>query len=866
VAVVTLFVITKPYFSKNITKSFINMENYIKRRLVPKPKILGLFSVLASATFGLNVNAQEESLISSLKSASIPTPENLSTYVKNESSLVALGKALFWDNEAGFKGQACASCHYHAGVDSRYKNQISPNGASNISGFDSMQTGQGGPNYTLKVDDFPLFELSNPDDRHSQIIYDTDDTVTSMGTYLASVSNVNGEITGQDDECNIEPDITFHVNGYNTRRVEPRNTPSTINAVFNFRQFWDGRANNEFNGVDPFGPRSQNAIIRRNDGGSNYTNVRVSMRNSSLASQAVGPILSTLEMNCAGRQISHVARKLLPKQPLERQFVSSTDSVLGSLANSDLGLNTSYRQLVQESFRDEWWNGTADINGFSQIESNFSLFYGLALQAYQSTLISDDSPFDRYMDGDSNALNSQEQQGLAVFLGKGNCTACHKGPELSSAASRLQSENSEGGLVERMQMAKLDGGPIRVVENWEQCSTSQGLCRGNNVDVRTYRWVSNDGTVSETRSTQFSAWCYAWYFGAPGSSNTLGHCEVLNGTTEEAEGFVALYDNGFYNIGVTPTIEDLGVGADDPWGNPLSWTRQEKFRAAGLSDLAPDNFFTDPNRFEENPGVPVDPNERDAVDGAFKTPILRNVSLTAPYMHNGDQLTLEQLVEFYNRGGNRQDTSGNDDDGSRCDTTGFAENCSNLDPDITSLDLTETEKAALVAFIRALTDERVREESAPFDHPELIIPLGHVGDENFVETVFENGATIARDDLFTLPAVGREGRSAIGLTPIPEVQELIACGESNSIKNCFTTFYGDATEVASRPAPTPENWEQCATAPGICAHNGTTRTYRFVYPDGSTSPTRDYRWNAWCYEWFFTGSGSSSGHCEVLNN
>jgi len=48
---------------------------------------------------------------------------------------------------------------------------------------------------------------------------------------------------------------------------------------------------------------------------------------------------------------------------------------------------------------------------------------------------------------------------------------------------------------------------------------------------------------------------------------------------------------------------------------------------------------------------PLQPNERVAVDGAFKTPGLRNVELTAPYFHNGGQLTLEQVVDFYNRGG-----------------------------------------------------------------------------------------------------------------------------------------------------------------------------------------------------------------------
>ena len=39
------------------------------------------------------------------------------------------------------------------------------------------------------------------------------------------------------------------------------------------------------------------------------------------------------------------------------------------------------------------------------------------------------------------------------------------------------------------------------------------------------------------------------------------------------QGPVALYDQGFYNIGVAPTENDLGIGGSDPFGNPLSFTR-----------------------------------------------------------------------------------------------------------------------------------------------------------------------------------------------------------------------------------------------------------------------------------------------------
>ncbi len=45
----------------------------------------------------------------------------------------------------------------------------------------------------------------------------------------------------------------------------------------------------------------------------------------------------------------------------------------------------------------------------------FSLFWALALQAYQSTLNSDDSPFDRFMDGDASAMTAQQQEGMRLF-------------------------------------------------------------------------------------------------------------------------------------------------------------------------------------------------------------------------------------------------------------------------------------------------------------------------------------------------------------------------------------------------------------------------------------------------------------------
>ncbi|MFX8565907.1 hypothetical protein ABTL91_20450, partial [Acinetobacter baumannii] len=50
--------------------------------------------------------------------------------------------------------------------------------------------------------------------------------------------------------------------------------------------------------------------------------------------------------------------------------------------------------------------------------------------------------------------------------------------------------------------------------------------------------------------------------------------------------------------------------------------------------------------------------QRDAVDGAFKTPSLRNAALTPPYFHNGGTSTLKDVIRFYNRGGDRRALDG----------------------------------------------------------------------------------------------------------------------------------------------------------------------------------------------------------------
>jgi hypothetical protein len=59
--------------------------------------------------------------------------------------------------------------------------------------------------------------------------------------------------------------------------------------------------------------------------------------------------------------------------------------------------------------------------------------------------------------------------------------------------------------------------------------------------------------------------------------------------------------------------------------------------------------------------------------------------------------------------------------------------------------------------------ERVRDQRAPFDHPQLFVPNGHPGDQSRLDCV---SGLQACDDLVELPPVGAKGRSAAGLAPL----------------------------------------------------------------------------------------------------
>ena len=677
-----------------------------------------------------------------LSSMAVRKPSNLGDFVADEAAAVRLGKALFWDIQLGSDGlTACASCHYHAGADNRPMNTLHP-GANGV--FETRASGAtSGPNYQLKANDFPFRKFLFPDIGEG-LLSDSDDRRGTAGVHKQSFAGIDpGSST---DLGSVVADPTFQINGVNALQVTGRDSPTAIGSVFFHRLFWDGRANHKFNGVNIWGDTDPNAkVLEKADDGS-LNEVSISLSDAAAASQAIGPPLSGVEMSWTGRSWPEVGQKMLARTPLAGQLVDPSDSVLGPLANltgNGLSPSLTYAQMIQAAFHDRWWGSSELSAGFTHMEKNFSLFFGLAIMLYESTLIPDQTPYDEFASGNEGALTLAEKRGLGIFLGKGKCVECHGTPVFAGAISEellVHSDPDEGeGILERMPMdhALAVGGLTfstapqndELLLNFNPYRRRVGLLTSNNRLLAATVLPAGARCLPPGRQT----------FDLVPTANMLPGVDFVGRVVIETEGNcltrlrvivewnevppaggyqiavgtrrfafqmptasqTAVYDNGFYNIGVRPNSEDIGVGGEGAFC-PLSMTRRKQ---NGETLGSP-----------EEEGVPfVSKNERVAVDGAFKTPTLRNVELTGPYFHNGGQGTLEQVVEFYARGTDFSDVNKRD-----------------LDPDVGGFSLVGTDKSDLVAFLKALTDERVRRQAAPFDHPELPLKAGHLGDTTFL--------------------------------------------------------------------------------------------------------------------------------------
>jgi cytochrome c peroxidase len=736
----------------------------------------------------------------------LDVPLNENDFISGRTAAIQLGKALFWDMQVGSDGvQACGSCHFHAGADNRVTNQINP-GTFDDDGSLEVR----GKNDTLVVSDFPTHKLLdvmvpgepllNPDN----IERDSNDVVSSMGVIFREFVDIEapgpGAFIAGTNPPVLRPDIGLVVPDpvgaafQDVRRVEPRNTPTFFAVANNFDNFWDGRARHDFNGGSPHGASDPYPHIFEDDG-SGLVATRQLIRFSSTASLATGPALSNFEMSFDKRSWPKIAKKLLQSGvvPLANQLVDPTDSVLGSLSNQNLapgrpGLTISYGELLEAAFDSRLWSNTtehleaiadaadpldgeslvlslgsasaSDTSQFTQAEANFSLFFGLSVQAYAQILLPNDSPFDRFHDANPDeflglvddiepgtpgvqvvGLSDRQLLGYDIFQGTNlsqqnplfkaaNCNICHFGPELT--------ENSITGV--------LDIFPANLITGEDR--QLPGFLLENRLKGPAQNTMELDGL-----------------------NPSLDGLGIHDGH--------GLSDKGVYNIGVRPLSEDISRGADDAFGFPLSLAALS-LQAGGypvgefsdpLNPLAPlpphlapyvNDFPTGigfpninlpiflPDTISPTVEIVVHPSGTYPVPnrvtrmGNFKVSHLKNVELTGPYFHNGGMSTLRQVIDFYARGGDFPITNGLHRDPLIFD----------LNVNFGSL-LVESDKVALVDFMLAMTDERVKFERAPFDHPEIIVPVdGTAPDNTAGRTAMLSDARFLR-----VPATGAAGRS-----------------------------------------------------------------------------------------------------------
>jgi len=169
-------------------------------------------------------------------------------------------------------------------------------------------------------------------------------------------------------------------------QVTGRKAPSAINAAYAPLLFWDGRATGTFR--DP----ETNAIV---------LNV-----GAALESQAVGPIVSDVEMAHADRDWSQVVARVEESIPL--RLSPSVPAPLATFVNG-----RSYPEIFQEVF------GSPDVTPTR---------IAMAIASYERTQFSNQTPIDQLFGGNPGVLTPLEQQGFQLFNSpQTSCNVCHAG-------------------------------------------------------------------------------------------------------------------------------------------------------------------------------------------------------------------------------------------------------------------------------------------------------------------------------------------------------------------------------------------------------------------------------------------------------
>ena len=241
----------------------------------------------------------------------------------------------------------------------------------------------------------PRSVVGNPNSTHpgADGIFGTNDDVTGSPGVVRS---------GADGLYIADADFSLRL------QVTPRRSMPAVNAGYPRSLFWDGRAFEEFRD-----PLTNNVILPRF---------------AALESQALGPIMSEVEMGHEGLDWSGVGDRLESSQPLAMATNIPVD--LNIWIN-----NRDYPALFADAFGDP---------------AITPVRIAMALATYQRELYTNQAPIDDFLNGNPNALTQQEQRGFNVFNSpQAGCNICHGGPLFSDNLfhyTGVTPQNEDAGL------------------------------------------------------------------------------------------------------------------------------------------------------------------------------------------------------------------------------------------------------------------------------------------------------------------------------------------------------------------------------------------------------------------------------------
>jgi len=270
-----------------------------------------------------------------------------------------------------------------------------------------------------------------------------------------------------------------------------------------------------------------------------------------------------------------------------------------------------------------------DTNQFSQMEANMSLFFGLAVHAWGLMLVPDDSPFDRFADANPDSYVSFGESGEPSLVP--DILTCAQTGGAQPCFTEVGNFKRDPGVIANVGCTGALEGCTQIVSGGTRSPGAPDpllgldVFLGSNLSLKNPNFRSlrcgechaqgtlTDNTFGISNQTTFNDWVVEFREGQPGNEifpEPLGRNRVISGFALEGElngnaqdaierniadlcvvapcedapggnsvpggitgGFPqgqALFDNGVYNLGITPIANDVGRGGKDAFGWPLS--------------------------------------------------------------------------------------------------------------------------------------------------------------------------------------------------------------------------------------------------------------------------------------------------------